>query len=134
MKLFNLCCYNFPIFQKSVIHDNLYSRVEYLIFRVFLPVLPLSDLDPSFYLFSVLIILLLMYILILLVSNKQVSKHKFENRYFLNKKNFLKFSEKHFWDVFQVIWLLYRSINLVKSCLTKDSLLDISKLLKKRFF
>ena len=134
MKLFNLCCYNFPICQKSVIHDDLYSRVEYLIFRVFLPVLPLSDLDPSFYLFSVLIILLLMYILILLVSNKQVSKHKFENRYFLNKKNFLKFSEKHFWDVFQVIWLLYRSINLVKSCLTKDSLLDISKLFKKRFF
>ena len=120
---------------ENIFHSLTVHRKQiFFSFFVFVPVLPLSDLDPSFYFFSVLIIFLLMYILILLVSNKQVSKHKFENRYFLNKKNFLKFSEKHFWDVFQVIWLLYRSINLVKSCLTKDSLLDISKLFKKRFF
>ena len=114
--------------QKSVLHDDLYNRVEYLIFCVFFPVPPPSDLGPSFFLLSVLIVLLLMYILTLLVSNKPVSEHKFENRYFVNKENFLKFSEKHFWDVFQVSLLLYRSIILVKSCLTKDSLLDICKL------
>ena len=74
-----------------------------------------------------------MYILTLLASNKPVSEHKFENRYFVNKDYFLKFTEKHFWDVFEVILLVCVSIILVKLCLPKDSSLYLQVIQKQLF-
>ena len=67
-----------------VLYDDLYNRVEYLVFVAFFPTFPLSDLDSSLPLHLVLIIILFVYILTLLVSNKPVSEHKFENKYFVN--------------------------------------------------
>lgn len=60
---FPLNCYSFPVCQKSVFYDNLYNRLEYMIFGVFLSAPPPSDLNPSLPLLSVLIIPLFMYIL-----------------------------------------------------------------------
>ena len=125
--------YSFSMRQNLVLYDNLCNRAEYLIFGIFLPALPRSDIDISFPLLSVLIILLFMYILTLLVSNKPVSEHKFENGCFVNTKNVWKFSAKHFWDVFEVIFLVYWSIILVKSHLPKD-FHYICKLFKNNFF
>ena len=82
--------------QNSVVYENLYNLVECLIFGVFLPGPTPSELDPSLPLLPVLIILLFMYILRLLVLNKPVSEHKFENKYLVRKEHFLQFSEKHF--------------------------------------
>ena len=118
------------MYQNSVLYDDLYNRAEYLIFIVSSWPSP-SDLETYLPHLSILNIFLFKYILTLLDSNKPVSEHKFKNSYCVSKENFW---EKHFWDAFEVSFLVYGSIKYTKFCLPKGSLLDICKLVKTSFF
>ena len=118
------------MYQNSVLYDDLYNRAEYLIFIVSSWPSP-SDLEtylpPSlnFKYFSV-------QVYFDIIRFKQpVSEHKFKNSYCVSKENFW---EKHFWDAFEVSFLVYGSIKYTKFCLPKGSLLDICKLVKTSFF
>ena len=102
--------------QNSVLYDDFYNRVEYLIFAVFY--FPSHSVGPmKTFLFT--------YILTFLVSDKPVPDHKFENK-ILRKKKILWNYQKNIFETF-LKWVLAKSIVLVKSLLPKDSLVEIAK-------
>ena len=116
----------------SVSDDDLYNSVEYLILSILLSTPPFApkpfpSSSPSFNHSSV-------HVFFDIISFKQ-NGFKFENKYFVNKENFLKISEKHFWDIFEVNFLVYGSQPLLIWFISKIvPTLDICKLFNNNFF